>query len=182
MRAKAFVMGLGIAAATLIVAPAAQAYPGPYGGNCETTQQGAVFCDGNVQPNGGWTRCYPIPQSVNYQCLWYDPAAPPTQPLGQPNHHIDAAAPTARADSYTFLVHAHQANITMRGGDAELVNMAQLGCEQLDKGYSPNDVASMVLNEGDLDAYQAGEFVSYSARDLCPQHVGEVARWAYSRS
>jgi len=90
MRVEAFVMGVGLAAAPLMAAPATHAYPGQYGTNCEMNQYAAVFCDGNVQPNGGWTRCYPVPQSPNYQCWWYDPANPPTLPLGQPNHHIDS--------------------------------------------------------------------------------------------
>ncbi|MDT5233976.1 MAG: hypothetical protein QOJ56_4987 [Mycobacterium sp.] len=78
-------LGLGIAAATLLGVPAAHAYPGdPPGANCETVPLGALYCDGPVQPNGGWTRCVETPI---FQCYHHDPAAPPVK-IGEPDHHI----------------------------------------------------------------------------------------------
>jgi hypothetical protein len=90
MKINAFLVGLGIAAATLMAAPTAHGYPGSYGTNCETNQLGVVFCDGIVQPDGTWVRCNPVPQSLNYQCWSHDPVSPPSLPLFQPNHHIDS--------------------------------------------------------------------------------------------
>ena len=73
------------AAATLTCAPTAHAYPGdPPGANCETVLLGALYCDGPVQPNGGWTRCVETPI---FQCYHRDPAAPPVK-IGEPDHHI----------------------------------------------------------------------------------------------
>ncbi len=60
-------------------------YPGdPPGANCETVPLGALYCDGPVQPNGGWTRCVETPI---FQCYHRDPTAPPVK-IGEPDHHI----------------------------------------------------------------------------------------------
>ena len=103
MKISAFLVGLGVAAATLTAAPTAHANPGdPPGTNCETNLLGALYCDGPVQLDGSWTRCVDVsPQPVYgspqgqwngwttpfHQCYHYDPAQPPVK-LGQPDHHI----------------------------------------------------------------------------------------------
>lgn len=78
-------LGLGIVAATLIGVPTAHAYPGdPPGANCETVLLGALYCDGPIQPSGGWTRCVETPI---FECYHREPAAPPVK-IGEPDHHI----------------------------------------------------------------------------------------------
>jgi hypothetical protein len=58
---------------------------GPQSRGAETPALGgALYCDGPVQPNGGWTRCVETPI---FQCYHYDPANPPLK-IGQPDHHI----------------------------------------------------------------------------------------------
>ena len=87
MKAKAFPAWLGIAAATLIAAPTAHAYPGdPTGTNCESNMLGALYCDGPVQPDGSWTRCVDVSSQPVYggaQGQWdrNDVAVPPVLPL-----------------------------------------------------------------------------------------------------
>lgn len=95
-------MGLGVASATLVAAPTAQAVPSMVDGvYCEANAVTTVlFCDKPMQPDGSWIRCfgfYPLASYGDYRsiavgnnCFRYDPAAPPSLPLGQPNHHIDS--------------------------------------------------------------------------------------------
>jgi hypothetical protein len=103
MKINAFLVGLGIAAATPMGVSTAHAYPGDSpGANCESNALGALYCDGPVQPDGSWTRCVDVGQqpvfggpqgqlngvtSPYHSCYHYDPAQPPVK-LGQPDHHI----------------------------------------------------------------------------------------------
>ncbi|WP_443677838.1 CDGP domain-containing protein [Mycobacterium parmense] len=54
--------------------------------NCESAFNGTMWCDGPIRPDGTWARCFAV--SGTQRCFMYDPANPPTLPLGQPNHHI----------------------------------------------------------------------------------------------
>jgi hypothetical protein len=101
MRINALLVLLGIASATLVAAPAAHAVPAMVKGTyCELNETtNVLFCDRPLQPDGSWIRCFGFFAGSPYDyrfigvgndCFRYDPAAPPTLPLGQPNHHVDA--------------------------------------------------------------------------------------------
>lgn len=103
MKAFALPALLLVFSGAVLIAPAANGYPGdPPGANCETNLLGALYCDGPLQPDGSWTRCVDVGQQPIYggaqgqlngitspfhQCYHYDPVAPPLK-LGQPDHHL----------------------------------------------------------------------------------------------
>jgi hypothetical protein len=102
MKINAFLVAMGIGAAALVGVPTAQAVPSMVNGiYCEANPITTVlFCDRPMQPDGSWIRCYgfyPFAAYGDYSsigvgnnCYRYDPAAPPSLPIGQPNHHIDS--------------------------------------------------------------------------------------------
>lgn len=44
-------------------------------------------------------------------------------------------------------------------------------CNELQRGESPSQVASAVMDNSPLDGYHAGYFVGASMRAYCPQYI-----------
>uniref|UniRef100_UPI003899C910 DUF732 domain-containing protein n=1 Tax=Mycobacterium sp. HUMS_1102779 TaxID=3383487 RepID=UPI003899C910 len=81
-------------------------------------------------------------------------------------------APTARADANddAFLDALQAKNIHYPSPEAALSGAHEV-CNELQRGASPSQVASAVMDNSPLDGYHAGYFVGASMRAYCPQYI-----------
>jgi hypothetical protein len=85
---------------------------------------------------------------------------------------LGVAAPTAHADAVddTFLAALKAKGINFASSQAAIVAGHEV-CDELDIGRQPNDVASDVQKNSNLDGYHAGFFIGVSIAAFCPRHA-----------
>jgi hypothetical protein len=85
---------------------------------------------------------------------------------------LAAAAPIAHAEPIddAFLAALSAKGILFGSPDKALIAGHEV-CDELDNGKTPNQVASTVMSNSDLDGYHAGYLVGASIRAYCPRYV-----------
>ncbi|AFS16099.1 MULTISPECIES: DUF732 domain-containing protein [Mycobacterium] len=91
---------------------------------------------------------------------------------------IFVAAP-AHADTTQFLADVQNAGFT--DGSFGATGLAEMGaavCAQMDQGMDPVAVAQQMYADTPVNFTQdeTDHFVAIAIRDLCPQHIAQVAR------
>ena len=85
---------------------------------------------------------------------------------------LAVAAPIAHADAAddAFLSALSTKGIHFGSPDKALIAGHEV-CDELGNGKTPNQVASTVMSNSDLDGYHAGYFVGASIRAYCPKYA-----------
>jgi Protein of unknown function (DUF732) len=87
------------------------------------------------------------------------------------------AASTAHADSNDnkFLAAMKSEGITDHVSSQHAIDAAHAVCQKLDGGETPTQVATDVLNNSTMPAYQSGYFVGASIDAYCTQYAPKVS-------
>jgi hypothetical protein len=87
-----------------------------------------------------------------------------------------AAVSTAHADTKDnqFLTAMKSDGITDHVSPQHAIVAAHSVCQKVDGGESPTQVATDVLNNSSMPAYDSGYFVGASINAYCPQYTSKV--------
>ncbi|OBJ56374.1 DUF732 domain-containing protein [Mycobacterium sp. 1423905.2] len=86
------------------------------------------------------------------------------------------AVSTAHADANDakFLAALRSEGITDHIPADYAIQAAHAICQNLESGKSPKDMATEMVDKGEMPAYHAGYFVGASIQDYCPQQMPKL--------